>query len=73
VYLDEPCFPGGGHFGPTCRSCKRPIAEGERTTRIAFDHDPSGTKGLTGDYHVACSKPFTSLAHAINMLSRFQR
>lgn len=72
MFLDEE-FPGGGSGGPSCRVCKQPILKGQASTRIAFDHDPSGVKGLTGDYHVACSKPFASLAQAINMLGRFGR
>jgi hypothetical protein len=71
VFLDEQLPAGGG--GPSCRVCKQPILKGQASTRIAFDHDPSGTKGLTGEYHVACSKPFASLARAINMLGRFGR
>jgi hypothetical protein len=69
VFLDEK-FPGGGSGGPSCRVCKQPILKGQASTRIAFDHDPNGAKGLTGEYHVACSKPFASLAHASNMLRR---
>ena len=71
MYLDESFAFGGGQGGPSCRSCKRPFLEGERSTRITFANDPSGVQGLTGEYHVACSKPFDSLARAINMLSRF--
>jgi hypothetical protein len=73
MYLNESLPGGGGFFGPSCRSCKRPILQDEPSTRIAFDSDPHGAKGLTGDYHMACSKPFSSLAHAINALSRFGR
>jgi hypothetical protein len=73
VYLDEPYFSGGGHFGPTCRSCKEPILKGHHGTRVEFASDPSGMKGLTGDYHITCAKPFASMAKAINMLSRFGR
>lgn len=73
MYLDESFAFGGGHGGPSCRACKQPILEGQRATRIAFASDPSGVKGLTGAYHLACSKPFDSLARALNMLGRFGR
>jgi hypothetical protein len=66
VYLDEESFAaGGGYGGPLCLSCKRPITEG--ATRVTFRTDPDGHKGLSGDYHLACSKPFASLAHVINL------
>jgi hypothetical protein len=73
VYLDESFAFGGGHGGPSCCACKQPILEGERSVRIAFENDPGGAKGLTGEYHAACSKPFDSLAHALNMLGRLRR
>jgi hypothetical protein len=73
VYLDESFAPGGGYNGPSCRSCKKPILEGERSVRIAFESDTGGVRGMTGEYHVACSKPFNSLARALNMLGRFGR
>jgi hypothetical protein len=73
VYLDESFAFGGGHGGSSCRACKQPILEGERSIRIAFENDPGGTKGLTGEYHFGCSKPFDSLARALNMLGRFGR
>lgn len=71
MYLDETLPGGGGENGPWCRSCKQPIAEGQKTVRIHFTHDPHGAKELSGPYHDTCSKPFDSLARAINMLSRF--
>jgi hypothetical protein len=67
VYLDESSAFGGGYCGPSCRACRQPILDGERTTHIAFNTDPTGAKGLTGDYHLACSKPFASLAQVINL------
>jgi hypothetical protein len=70
VYLDEPFSAGGGYLGPTCRACKNPIEKNERATRVDFSSDPDGAKGLTGDYHLACSKPFASMARAINSLAR---
>jgi hypothetical protein len=60
---------GSGPHGPWCTSCKAPISEDERSVRIAFAHDPHGHRGLTGPYHERCSRPFRSLAHAINVLS----
>jgi hypothetical protein len=73
VYLDESLAFGGGHGGPSCRSCKNPILEAERSVRIVFQSDPAGADGLTGDYHVACSKPFESLSRALSMLGRIGR
>jgi len=72
VYLDEPYFSGGGH-GRVCRSCKEPIRDSERFTRVTFVTDPDGAKGLTGDYHDVCSKPFASIADAISALGRLWR
>lgn len=70
MYLDESRFPHGGG-GPVCRACWRPITESERSMRIAFAHDPDGRKDLTGEYHVACGKPFDSIARAMNAMSRY--
>lgn len=67
VYLDEAFAFGGGHSGPSCRACKQPILEGERAMRISFHTDPDGARGLTGEYHLTCSKPFASLARVVNM------
>jgi hypothetical protein len=64
MYLEEGFAFGGGHNGPSCRSCKEPILEGERTMLVEFHDDPHG---LTGEYHFACGKPFASLARVINM------
>jgi hypothetical protein len=72
MYLQD-AAKGGGFGGAWCRSCKEPILEGERSARVEFASDPRGIKELTGDYHEACSKPFASLANAINMMSRFGR
>ena len=55
--------------GPWCTSCKAPITSNERSVRVHFANDPHGFRGLTGLYHEACSKPFASMAHAINMMS----
>lgn len=61
-------MPGGGEpRGSWCTSCKSPIRKGQRSVRIHFDNDPHGHRGLTGEYHEACSKPFQSLAHVINL------
>ncbi len=67
VFLDDKCFAGGGRGGPSCQACKRPILPSERQTRVEFQNDPDGSKGLTGDYHLACGRRFESLAHVINM------
>jgi len=74
VYLDQTSYaPGGGWNEPWCRACKEPIQQGQRSTRVIFSNDPGGMRGLTGDYHAACSKPFASMAHALDMLSRYGR
>jgi len=70
LYLDESFAFGGGDHGPSCCACRKPILEGEASMRIAFASDPAGAKGYTGEYHVACGKPFASLARALDMLSR---
>ena len=64
VYLDEKSPGGGG--GPFCLSCRQLIGRGQRA-RVEFNTDPNGDEGLTGDYHIACSKPFAALARVINM------
>ena len=74
VYLDESSFSaGGGESVPSCSACKAPILQGQGAVRLHFNTDPGGVKGLTGMYHAACSKPFDSLANAINMMSRLGR
>jgi hypothetical protein len=74
MYLDESLYaPGGGEPGPWCCACKEPILKEQRKTRVEFQTDPKGAKGLTGDYHAECSKPFASMARAINAMSRFGR
>jgi hypothetical protein len=60
---------GSGPQGPFCTSCRAPIAAGERSVRVTFNHDPHGHRGLTGLYHEQCGKPFASMAYAINVLS----
>jgi hypothetical protein len=67
AYLPMP--EGGGPHERWCASCKTPIKDEQRSVRIAFDHDPHGYRGLTGIYHVHCSRPFQSLAHALKVLS----
>jgi hypothetical protein len=34
---------------------------------VTFNTDPHGHKGLTGDYHAGCSKPFESMARIVNL------
>lgn len=65
LYLEEKT-PGSGPMGPFCLCCGRLIARGERA-RVEFRTDPDGADGLTGDYHLICSKPFAALARVINM------
>jgi hypothetical protein len=67
VYLDEPFAFGGGHSGPSCQACRRPILEGEASTRVEFRGDPDGAQGYTGEYHTACSRPFASIARFLNL------
>jgi hypothetical protein len=65
--LDASTFEGGAYGSPWCRACREPIREDQPATRVAFQTDPHGENGLTGDYHVACSKPFVGLARVINL------
>jgi hypothetical protein len=67
MYINDGFF-GGGSEGPVCRACKLPILKGQPVTRVTFDRN---AHGMSGDYHRACSKPFDSLASALNMLNRF--
>ncbi len=68
VYLDEETYAaGGGHEGPICLSCKAPIAQGQRSMEVMFMNDPDGHKGLSGEYHIGCAKPFASLAHVMSL------
>jgi hypothetical protein len=39
------------------------------SVRVDFPNDPHGLRGLSGLYHATCSKPFASMARAMNMLS----
>jgi hypothetical protein len=65
--LDGSFFDDGGNSGRWCRACKQSILKHQRTTRVEFQTDPNGTDGLTGDYHLECSKPFASLAYVVNL------
>jgi hypothetical protein len=60
-------FRGEEPRGPWCACCKEPITGGQRSVRVHFANDPHGFRGLTGEYHEACSKPFVSLAHVVNL------
>ena len=46
--------PGGDPRGPWCKACQQPIMQGQRSTHVTFNTDPS----MTGLYHRVCSKPF---------------
>jgi hypothetical protein len=67
--FDPTPMPGGGGdpYEAWCSSCRNPITGGQRKVRVTFNTDPHGHKGLTGDYHAECSKPFESLARVVNM------
>jgi hypothetical protein len=67
MFLDQTLPGGGGGYSPSCRACRQPLLKGQQTRRIEFDNDPSGFKGLTGEYHLACSKLYASFAHVINL------
>jgi len=43
------------------------ITPNQRRVEVRFNTDPHGHRGLTGVYHVECSKPFQSLAHVVNL------
>jgi hypothetical protein len=67
VPLDGSLFEGGRFGRRWCLACKQPILTQQRATRVEFQTDPEGLNGLTGEYHLECSKPFSSLARVINM------
>ena len=52
---------------PWCRACRKPIWQGQPATRVDFQNDADGSRGLTGMYHLQCSKIFQSLARVVNM------
>jgi hypothetical protein len=60
---------GDGSNDPWCTQCRQPITPDQKSVRLDFPNDQHGFRGLSGLYHAACSKPFASLAHAMNMLS----
>jgi hypothetical protein len=66
MYLNDG-FSGGGSDGPFCKGCKQPILKGQPVMRVTFDGNPHG---MSGDYHRDCSKPYDSLARALNMMNR---
>jgi len=72
MFLDS--NPLGPHWGETprraCKSCRRPILEHHRVEEIQFPEHASSAD-MSGSYHAECAKPFSSIAHAMNMLSRF--
>ncbi len=72
MYFDEDSFSkgGGGFDGPPCKACRQPILSGQPSTRVEFMIDEHG---MSGDYHSACSRPFASMASALNTLSRLGR
>lgn len=65
--LDGFEFERSPYGSPWCRACKQPIGKHQPATRIEFQTDPHGAKGLTGDYHVDCGKRFRSLARVVNL------
>ena len=66
MYLNDGFF-GGGSEGPQCKACRQPILKGQPVTRVEFD---GTSRDMSGDYHRGCSKPFASMAQALNMLNR---
>jgi hypothetical protein len=52
---------------PSCCACRQPIWRGQPAIHVHFNHDPVGAKGLTGDYHQQCSRPFQSMARVVNL------
>ena len=67
MFLDDKFSYGGGPHGPLCQACKQMILPTDRTKRVEFRNDPDGSKGLTGEYHLACGMRFESLAHVLNL------
>lgn len=62
--------PGDEPWGVSCKLCGMPIGASDRTEEVRF---PEGSESadMTGTYHFECSKPFASIARAMNMLRRF--
>jgi hypothetical protein len=73
MLLDGTNFEGGGYGGHWCKACRQPILFQQPSTRIEFQNDPDGTKGLTGMYHRECGRPFASLARVVNLDPRTLR
>jgi hypothetical protein len=65
--LDGSSFGGGASGRRWCRACRQEILKNQPSTRVEFQSDPNGTDGLTGDYHLQCSKPFVSIARVLNL------
>jgi hypothetical protein len=60
---------GGDPHGGWCKACRKPIEDAQPVVRIDFPAT-SGAADMNGLYHATCSKPYSSLAHALSMLSR---
>ena len=60
--------------GPSCMSCKRPIASDERSeqVRLPFDAEHK-THELNGLYHFECARPYLSVIRAMESLTRWSR
>ena len=67
LYLDDKFTYGGRPDRPSCQACKQSIQAGDPTTRVEFQGDLDGSKGLTGEYHAACGKRAAALARVINL------
>ncbi|GAA0648784.1 hypothetical protein [Brevundimonas lenta] len=50
--------PGGDPRGPWCPKCRLPVKKGDPSTKMHFDHDPDGSKGLSGLWHGECARPY---------------
>ena len=51
-------FRGGDPRGPWCPKCRQPVKPGEPQTKMHFDSDPDGSKGLSGMWHGECARPY---------------
>lgn len=63
--------PGGDPRGPWCRKCGQPVRPDQPSTKMYFAEDPDGTRGLTGEWHGECARPYWDKLSPV--LDRLQR
>jgi hypothetical protein len=50
--------PGGDPRGPCCKGCKAPITQDQASIQMHFREDPDGSRGLSGQWHSECARPY---------------